>query len=74
MAKKSQAGDTPQKKKIVKLFVTAEQAHLLRVAAALHDQSMGDYARDVVLDAAAKATAGMPIGANAETKAKKHGS
>ena len=73
MAKKSGASDTPSKKKIVKLFVTSEQAHLLRVAAALNDQSMGDYARDVVMAAVAKATSGMGLGGTAEPRPSRRG-
>lgn len=68
MSKKAAASETSVNKKIIKIFVTAEQAHLLRVAAALQDQSTGDWARAVVLAAAAKATSGIAIGGTAEQK------
>jgi uncharacterized protein (DUF1778 family) len=72
MSKKAATDETSVKKKIIKIFVTAEQAHLLRVAAALQDQSTGDWSRDVVLAAAAKATSGMAIGGNAEPTKKRN--
>ena len=73
MAKKPVISDSPEKKKIVKVFLTAEQARLLRIAAALRDQSMGDYARDVVLAAATQATAGMGISSAPAPKPPKRG-
>ena len=61
MAKKT-SSKKPPAPKIIKLFLTEEQSHRIRVAAALSNKSPGDYARDIVLALAMKATSGIELG------------
>lgn len=46
-----------QSKRVVKLFVTADEADRIRLAAALRRQSIGEFARDVVLQETQRLTA-----------------
>ena len=59
-----------ESKRVVKLFVSANEADHIRLAAALRRQSIGEFARDVVLEETRRLTAKIELPPDSTPKRK----